>query len=409
MLGRPDREHPPSRRRDAITYGAALLGHVALLALAFGVHRGAPPAPPPPDDLDESKLIELWSWAPAPQREVPPPAPPSTSPEAAAPRDLPGAAREALPDLPPPARPEVTPAPQPPGTSGPVASGEFEGPAPAVPMPGGGLSIGTPVWAVPGALPGGAGGPGGADTGAAPGPLAPRVPQVPGKLVLRDTMLSRDRELGLGNPGATAVANAVADAVRGSNVPAETSAVLVARIGGDGVVVSLGVKQFSSGDVKTWNRVAQAATAALGKRKLGLAGLGPRGAVVQVSVRSAVTLPSGAKSAARGILPSLTEGPPRDVMPAPSPDGDSCAPERWSDVKPLCGVGAKVGGFDVADMVAGKHRSVKTSFSITLLGDALALAAPAAPSMPASASPAPGSAAPAAPAPPPVAADAGAP
>jgi hypothetical protein len=188
-------------------------------------------------------------------------------------------------------------------------------------------------------------------------------------------MLSRDRELGLGNPGATAVVNAVADAVRGSSVPAESSAVIVARISGDGVIVSLGVQQFSSGNTRQWTGVAQAATAALGKKKLGLAGLGPRGAIVHVSVRSGVTLPSGAKAPVEGIVPSLTEGPPRDVMPAPSPDGDACAPERWSDLKPTCGVGLKVASFDAADAVAGKHRSVKTSFRITLLDDELALAA----------------------------------
>lgn len=385
---------------------AALLGHAALLALAFGIERSAPPNEPPAQvEVDQSTVIELWSLAPAPERETPPA--PTSSAEAGAgtaPRGLGGGAgREVLPDLPPPAQPEAAPAPVASATAVPSATSEFDGPAPAVPMAGGGLTIGTPVWAVPGALPQGSGTPGGSGSAGPSGPLAPKVAQAPGKHVLRDTMLSRDRELGLGNPGATAVANAVADAVRGSSVPGDSSAVIVARIGGDGVIVSLGVQQFSSGDVRTWNGVAQAATAALGKKKLGLAGLGPKGAIVQVSVRSSVALPSGAKSPVQGVLPSLTEGPPRDVMPAQGPEGDACAPERWSDVKPLCGVGMKVGTFDVADMVAGRHRAVKTTFGVKLLDDALALAAPA---PPASVSPAAPSAAPVAPA---TTADAGAP
>lgn len=404
-----DRGEPSSRRRDAVTCAAALLGHAALLALAFGVHRAEPPAPTPQDEVDETTVIELFAWAPAPRETPPVPAEPS--PEAGlASRDLGGGrgtGREALPDLPAPAHPEIAPAPAASTTAAPVAAGEFSGPAPAVPMTGDGLAIGTPVWAIPGALPSGPDVPGGPGTAGPKGPLAPRVPQVPGKLVLRDEMLSRDRELGLGNPGATAVANAVADAVRGSTVPPESSAVIVARISGDGVLVSLGVQQMSAGDKRAWNGVAQAATAAIGKKKLGIAGLGPGGAIVQVSVRSAVTLPSGAKSAVEPRLPSLLEGPPRDVMPAPSPDGDSCAPERWSDIKPLCGVGAKIGTFDVADAVAGRHRSVKTSFRIKLLDDALALVSPAprAAAGSSSAAPAAPAAAPAAQPPP----DAGAP
>src|SRR6185369_10069580 len=141
---------------------------------------------------------------------------------------------------------------------------------------------GAPVWSIPGVVPA----PGGSGTAGPKGPLAPKMAQAPGALVLRDEALARDRDLGLGNPGATAVANAVADAVRGSSVPAESSAVIVARIGGDGVIVSVGVQQFSSGDTRIWSGVAQAATAALGKKKLGLAGLGPKGAVVQISVKS---------------------------------------------------------------------------------------------------------------------------
>lgn len=398
MLAGSDRGAVSSRRRDAVTAAAALLGHAALLALAFVVHRSEPAPPPPQDEVEPGAIIELSVVSLDPPPVTPIPAASTEATAGAALRDVGGTTgpgREALPELPAPAQPEVAPAPVASTTAAPAATGELYGPAPAVPVAGGGLTFGTPVWAVPGAVPGGAGAPGGTGTAGPPGPVGPRMAQAPGKQVLRDTMLGRDRELGLGNPGATAVANAVADAVRASTVPPETSAMIVARIGGDGVILSVGVQQFSSGDVRSWNGVAQAATAALGKKKLGLAGLGPGGAVVQVNVRSAVTLPSGAKSPVQGRLPSLTEGPPRDVMPAPSPDGDSCAPERWSDLKPTCGVGAKVGTFDLADMVAKPHRSVKVSFGVKLLDEALALATPASP---ASATPLSPSAVPSAPA-----------
>jgi hypothetical protein len=397
MRPRPDRAAASSRRRDVITCAAALLGHAALLALALGVGRGEAPAQAPQDEVDKDTLIELFAWAPAPRETPPTPAAPSAEPGFAArdPGSSRGPGRETLPDLPPPARPEIAPAPTGSTTSAPIATSEFEGPAPTVPMAGGGLSIGTPVWAVPGALPAGPDVPGGTGPGGNKGPLVPKKADAPGKQVLRDEMLSRDRDLGLGNPGATAVANAVAAAVRSSNVPPDSSAVIVAQISGDGVIVSVGIQQFSAGDTRAWNGVAQAATAALGKKKLGLAGLGPRGAVVRVSVRSSVSLPSGAKSPVQGILPSLTDGPPRDVMPAQGPDGDACAPERRPDGNTLCGVGMKIGGFDVADMLGGRHRSVKTSFRITLHDGALALAAPAAAAPPApSAAPAAGTAAP---------------
>ncbi len=76
-------------------------------------------------------------------------------------------------------------------------------------------------------------------------------------------------------------------------------------------------------------------------------------------------------------------------MPAPSPStAPLCAPERYSDPKQPCGVGAKIGVGDLADPLQ-PHRQVKTTFQIKLLDDALALAAPAA-AAPASATPSAG-------------------
>lgn len=394
----------PRRERTALALALALHGGLLALVLPFAVRAPAPPPPEPPPqtsralidielpDSDRSPPTVTLKTATLPTASPDSPPADSASPFAGPDAPLAGAAgspRGISPDLPPGATAIAAPESTPPGTASPGATAapgaptgttEYDSPPSAVPMPGGGLVTGTPIWAVPGGLPGGTGSPGPAAPTGAPastGPLA-RVTAAPGATVLRDTVRARDADLGLGTPGATAVANAVADAVRASQVPNESSAVLVARIGGDGVLVSLGVQQMSAGDARSWNGVAAAATAALGKKKLPLAGLGPGGALVQVAVQSTVVKPSGGGQ--RGLrMPSLTEGPPRDVMPAPSPDGDSCAPERRPDLGTLCGVGAKVGTFDVTDLATKPHRNVATRLQVKLLDSALALApAPAA-------------------------------
>ncbi|MEZ4311874.1 MAG: hypothetical protein R3F14_27905 [Polyangiaceae bacterium] len=378
-----DPSEPTARRREVATFAAALAGHVAVLVLAFGMRD----RPLPTEDdgaaaqgqIDALIEIDLRTSPP----ESPQPPSPSTTREpepSPAVRESGIAARETTPDLPAPTAPEPTTPEAAPSAAPSAPDGEYSGTVAVVPIPGHGLSFGTPVWAIPGGLPAGPDvpGPGGAGTGKATGPLPPKAGVAPGRgaTVLKETLAARDRELGLGNPGATTVMNAVTGAVHASSTPSEATAVLVARVGGDGVVLSIGVHSFSAGDTKTWNAVAKAAAAAIGKKKLVLAGLGPKGALVQVRVSSGVRLPSGTTKPAHGILPSLTGGPPRDVAPAQGPDGDACAPERRPDGNTLCGVGAKVAGFDVADALAGRHRQVSATFQITLLDDALALATP---------------------------------
>ena len=386
------------RRRDAAAGLFAAAAHVALLVLTVRFGGDAPPVSPLHQD-DVPSVMEVFSLH---QVELLPEPVPSAAPgpEAEPPsRARAGGTalrREPLPDLPPTPGPE---APAPAASAAPAEPHSEYSEAPAVPVLGDPLALGTPAWAVPGVLPAGpdlpgAPRPGGSGAPRAQGPLAPRVAAAPGATVLRDTLRAADRDLGLGNPGATTIRNEVEGAVLASAVPNESSAVLVAHIGADGSLTSLVVQQLGSGDARTWSAVASAASAALGKRKLRLAGLGPKGAVVRIVVRSTMAYPSGSTEKVKGILPSLTDGPPRDVMPAPSPDGDSCAPERWTPTKPLCGVGMKIASGDVTDLVSGKKRSVRASAHVTLLDGNGAPAAPPATPGPASAAP---SAAPAAP------------
>lgn len=359
-----ERNHAgPARRRDALTIAAALLGHAALLAISYVIPKAPPPPEPPLDALfEETTVIELFAWAPAPREDPSPsteaPIEPLGSRRAVIPRTS-----EPLPDLPAPQEPKTPDEAAPLDADPKPSKGDEYGIAPTVPMAGGGPVIGAPVWAVPGALPKGDGS-GQSGSAGSKAPLTPRIPNAPGKNVLRDTVEAHNHSLGIGTSGATAVANAVNEAVWASSIPPESTAVMVAQVNGDGVIVSLQAQRFFGGNIQKWNSIAQAALAALGKKKLPIAGIGKGGATVRIYVRSDVTLPSGSKEAFRARLPSLTEGPPRDVMPAPTPDGDACAPERRPDLGTLCGVGANVGSFDLADVGRTPHRTVKTTFQV---------------------------------------------
>jgi hypothetical protein len=388
-----DRSPPSRRTHDAASGAIATLAHAAVLALAWGFsagHRPEPPAPPPPQTKGLIEIDLREEARPNDARPSPTAAPEASAAAVAGGRGdgrIAGVARWIPPDVPIARPPEGATAPSASPGAAAAPTSEYEGPPPEVPMGGGGPSLGVASLPI-GALANGADVPGAQAPAAPTGPIVPKASVAPGggATLLRDAMRAHDRELGLGTPGATAISNAVASAVRASTVPVRSKAVLVARIGGDGAIVSLSVHSFDAGDVKTWSGVAAAVLGAIGKKKLGIAGLGPKGAIVQIDVRSAVVLPSGADSSHSLIPPTLDllrKGPPRDVMPAPSPDGDDgCVGDRWSEVKPLCGVGMKVGSFDAADMVADKHRTVKATFQVKLLDDDLAPASPAAPAAP---------------------------
>ncbi len=395
MEPRERREEGPSRGRDMIATVAAILAHAAVIAIAWPFATtslsgsGAP--------ATTSGLIEID----LPEAKPPESPPPAKSTEAepgeredarSEPRS--GPARATRIDLPAPPGPEGAPssaaAPEPPSPAPPAPVSEYGAPS-MVPLPGGdGLGgtgiLGGPVWAIPGGMPPGPDAPGARRPEPPKVPVGPRATVATGKgtTLLRDDMRARDAKLGLGNPGGTLVQNAVAEAVRGSSLGTDATAVLVAHVGGDGTVTSVSVAQFSAGDAKLWNGIAQAAKAAIGKKKLGLAGLGGKGATVRVRVTSKLTYPSGgggdekkgATELPSAVAKAIADGPDRTVAPAQGPDGDACAPERWSDLKPLCGVGMTVGRFDITDIATRKHRYVSASFTVNVFDEIAAALLP---------------------------------
>lgn len=408
MEPRERREEGPSRRRDLIATVAAILAHAAVIAIAWpfaATSLSGPEAPAATSGLIEIDLPE------AKPPESPPPEK-SAKPESEAREDARseptrGSSRAPQIDLPAPRSPEGAPsaaaAPEPPSPASPAPTSEYGAP-PRVPLPGGdGIGqtgiLGAPVWATPGGMPQGPDAPGARRPEPPKVPVGPRAAVAPGKgaTLLRDDMRAHDAGLGLGNPGGTLVQNAVAEAVRGSSLGTDATAVLVAHVGGDGTVTSLSVAQFSAGDTTLWNGIAQAAMASIGKKKLGLAGLGARGATVRVRVTSKLTYPSGSGGQDKGggaslpaaVAKAIAEGPDRTVAPAQGPDGDACAPERWSDLKPLCGVGMTVGRFDITDLATRKHRYVSASFTVNILDEIAAALLPekAPPAAPATAAP----------------------
>lgn len=381
---------PRERRRELSAVAIAFVAHAALIVIATHTadlvaawRLASGPRveePAPPEDVIDLEVREVDSPAPAPKKDEPDSAPPEIAPAPAMGRG----GRLSTAELPPPPTPELVPpggaTASVPGPAAPAKVPEY-GATEGVPiLSGQGLGtglLGAPVWAIAGGMPSEGGGAEGGvpDVKVPVGPVASTAPNK-ATIALRQELRAHDAGLGLGNPGATIVQGAVESAVRGSSMR-DGTAVVSARVGADGSLVGLTVASFTIGDAKAWSAIAQAASAAIGKRKLGIAGIGPKGAVVRVQVRIVTSHPSGGGAAdtgpKEGILPriarTIAEGPDRTVAPAPSPDGDACVPDRHSDLPPLCGVGMTVGGFDITDAATNKHRYVRASYSIRVLDE----------------------------------------
>jgi hypothetical protein len=215
--------------------------------------------------------------------------------------------------------PGVVPAP------GPAATGtsEYTTPAPMVqtgPM-GGVPGLGGPAWSIPGVVP---------DMGRpAPAPTtAPKAtvdPKVATK-VLTEAVKEKDKALGLDLPAAGTIASSVRSAVQATDTPPESRASFEVKLSPTGQVLSVRVTSMSGGSTEVWKRAEAAVKAALSGRTLGVTAAYQKGAIVHVSVTSALTLPDGTKSAIQRK-----------------------------------GVGAT---FDVANIGAHMQRVVKTSFSV---------------------------------------------
>lgn len=367
-----------SAARDSLATIAALAVHAAAFAVAWPLASRSPSFSLDPSATSGRAEIEIDL-----RDEPTPPTPKPPEPPRSSPQGVNGDGRERAfrPDLPPLPSPSMEPsragAPARAASSGEVAPANAAPPSeygatPALPILGNGSPFGAPAWTIAGVLPSGPDMPQGSSS-ATPGRVGPRATEVPAAVraradaSLRDPITAHDRSLGLGNPGGTAISNAVADAVSGSSLPGEATGTFLVQVSGDGSVVGVRVQRFDNGDSKAWSNVAASAAASLGKKKIGLAGLGPKGAVVKVEVRSSVTYPSGSRERARSNLPGLFDGPPRDVMPAPSPDGGDACTASSQDGNPLCGVGMVVARGDLTDLFTKKHRNVRASFQVQLL------------------------------------------
>jgi hypothetical protein len=111
--------------------------------------------------------------------------------------------------------------------------------------------------------------------------------------VLRGTLQSRDRELGLQMPAAGVVASTLATAVRGSEAPADSRATFEVRLDGGGQVLGVRVVSATAGEGATWERISKKAAAALSSRALSLGEAGRDGATVIVKVASKLVYPAG--------------------------------------------------------------------------------------------------------------------
>ncbi|WP_437335324.1 hypothetical protein [Sorangium sp. So ce394] len=230
-------------------------------------------------------------------RAVPaaPAAAPKEAPEAAAP-----AAEAAAPGAEPPgpvaespaaaeAPGPVAEAPGPPAAAPP--GGEYGGPPPAA---GGGVAlapgIGTPLWSVPGLLPG-------PDAPRAAPTAAPRAqpldPAIAGK-VLNETLHSKDKSVGISVPAAGVVASTLADTVRASAAPLDARATFEVKLAADGQVLGVRLVSATAGDGPTWDRIVDAAKGALAGSALQM-GPDRQPVTVTVKVQSKVQYPSGSK------------------------------------------------------------------------------------------------------------------
>jgi hypothetical protein len=204
---------------------------------------------------------------------------------------LPPGSEQPPPDLQPgpsePGPPEILPAP----SDGQPSTNEYEQP-PSSPD-----SWGIPGW------PGGGSGwamlptepeqPGGSLP--APTKADPRRPvdsDIAGK-VIKDAMVTKDRTLGLDLPAAAAVAAVVADAVRSGDTPNECSATFSVKLEGNGKVSAVHLLGSVDGVGGAWRSVERAADAALRKRTFQMKSAFAKGAIITVSVKSAMRMPSG--------------------------------------------------------------------------------------------------------------------
>jgi hypothetical protein len=197
-----------------------------------------------------------------------------------------------------------------------------------VPLPGTGLGA-APAWGIAGVLP--------SMPTSAPAPtVAPSARPVDrdrAGQVLRAALAAKDHALGLDLPGVGAVASAVAEAVRASEVPAESRSTFQVRLDASGRVTSVRPLRYSAGDSGAWARAAEIAVRRLAGTALAMIGAYSSGAIVTVEITSLLTLPSGSSG------PKIHPGAPGGQI----------------------GTGAS---FDLSDIGAKPRRVVRSSYRV---------------------------------------------
>lgn len=384
MARRTGPHAPPGGLRES--GGGALAVALVVAALAHVDALVGADVAPAPEAIVGRVADPLWiereappqPEAKAPTPEPGPDAPPAPGPEPATP---PGAARAARA---PSAAEEREAQPGPPAVSDPVpGGGRGEGPArvgpPApgspdeyAPLPSKPAGTGL-VYTMPGVLDALAPKP------AATAPVASAPDRLAATKALSGTLTKADAKVGLDLPGAGGVAAAVADAVRGSSVPADVKATLEVRLDASGQVTGVKVGKTSGGDAGAWTKIAESAKAKLGAKKLDVKG---EPATIVVKIDSAMRFPSGSKTqglvepiCANDILEQIAEllkvpqdvnGPGRGADGAatpPGPSADNVAKAEALKAKFCIPVGVKGAG-DASDIGATAHKVVSASYSV---------------------------------------------
>ncbi|WP_437590202.1 hypothetical protein [Sorangium sp. So ce1000] len=329
-----------------------------------GPPEAAPPVATPPETAPPAAAAAARpaAEAPAPTGEAPAPTgeTPASTGEAPAP----------ITEAPAPtAETPRAPATAPPGD-------EYGGAPPAA---GGGVAlapgIGTPLWTVPGLLPG-------PDAPRAAPTVAPRARPVDSAIagqVLNETLRSKDKSVGISVPAAGILASTLAEAVRSSAAPLEARATFEVKLGADGQVLGVRLVSASAGDGPTWDRIVDGAKGALAGSALQM-GPDRQPVTVTVKVQSKVQYPSGSKKKPRPevVCPDEVLAMIQQVMEDPSrlgqlrgPDGAMPSADMDEDElkRMFCiPIGLRIKG-DLSDVAAHKVNVVSASFTVKREGE----------------------------------------
>ncbi|MDI1479620.1 hypothetical protein [Polyangium sp. y55x31] len=344
---------PPARSRIPLSLLAALILHAAGLLFA----RALPPRPLELSTIGHAfeRSPELWidlrpieaasSLPPRGALETPSPAPETTprvavlprhtTPEGEVPEPVPLA-----PDAPPPSRP----APSATGAS------EYDGP-PGEPSHAGRLA-GTPIWAIPGAMP--------REAAPTPAPIRPTAQAV----------LAGSAEQAR-FPAAGTLASAIAEGVRSSSTPPESDSTFLLTLDARGQIASVEVVAAKGGDRKEWERIARAVKEQLAGRVFPMPTAFAGGGRVFVSATSRLTMPDGTAHGIPNPKPALIGGNTSIITLPGVRDDRWASPMTSTDLPPdAVMIGIKF-DFDIANVGAKRRRVVHTRVHAEPIGAAL--------------------------------------